>query len=286
MSEMKITPLEIRQKSFEKNFRGYDKEEVSSFLVSLSQEWEKMMDEKKGLEIKLEQVQKESAKLREVEDSLFKTLKAAEDTGANMIEQANKTAELILKEAQMNSDAMLSEAKSKSRAIIESAENNAKRIMEDLKEDSGVLVGDYEDLLAQREVIIRNLRNLSNDCLETIKHSQEDLKRVDMGAHSKLVKAMSRKVSFDEEEEISKPVAKRQEEDKGKSDATATTPPVSTPGNTIQEEAPETPKADPSQGSENVISREEDQKKDESRPSQSSGESKQKTSGSFFDQFD
>ena len=29
---MKVTPLEIRKKSFEKVFRGYDKDEVNAFL--------------------------------------------------------------------------------------------------------------------------------------------------------------------------------------------------------------------------------------------------------------
>ena len=36
---MNITPLEIRQKEFEKGFRGYDNDEVSAFLNSLSIEW-------------------------------------------------------------------------------------------------------------------------------------------------------------------------------------------------------------------------------------------------------
>ena len=41
---MKITPLEIRQKSFEKVFRGYDKDEVAAFLQILGSEWEKSSD--------------------------------------------------------------------------------------------------------------------------------------------------------------------------------------------------------------------------------------------------
>ena len=110
---MKITPLEIRQKSFEKKLRGYDKDEVSAFLLSLSNEWERVLDENKEYKIKLDQAQKEVQKLREVESSLFKTLKTAEDTGANLIDQANKTAELHMKEVQMNADALMSEAKSK-----------------------------------------------------------------------------------------------------------------------------------------------------------------------------
>ena len=103
---MKITPLEIRQKTFEKKLRGYDKDEVNAFLLTLSQEWERMIDISKELKIKLETAEREVQKLREVESSLFKTLKTAEDTGANMIEQENKTAELHMRETQMNEDAI------------------------------------------------------------------------------------------------------------------------------------------------------------------------------------
>jgi DivIVA domain-containing protein len=73
--DMKITPLEIRQKTFEKNFRGYEKDEVHAFLLTLSQEWERLMDENKELRIKLEGTEREVGKLREVESSLYKTLK-------------------------------------------------------------------------------------------------------------------------------------------------------------------------------------------------------------------
>ena len=70
---MKITPIEIRKKTFEKVFRGFDKDEVIAFLQILSTEWEKSVDEKKEVVIKLEAAEKEIAKLREVENSLYKT---------------------------------------------------------------------------------------------------------------------------------------------------------------------------------------------------------------------
>ena len=155
---MKITPLDIRQKTFEKNFRGYDKEEVTAFLGYLAQEWEKLVDEKNALKAKYEQAEKEASKLREVEQSLFKTLKTAEDTGASIIEQANKTAELILKEAQMNADALHAESKTKARNLVDRAENQAKTIIEDLKEDVQLLVDNYEKLQAQRDYLLKNLK--------------------------------------------------------------------------------------------------------------------------------
>ena len=90
---MRITPLEIRQKSFERQLRGYDKDEVTAFLMTLSQEWERLQDEVKEYKIKLESSEREVGKLREVESSLYKTLKTAEDTGASVIDQAKKAAE-------------------------------------------------------------------------------------------------------------------------------------------------------------------------------------------------
>ena len=60
---MRITPLDIRQKTFEKNFRGYEKDEVNAFLLSLSQEWERIVDENKELRIKLESTEREVTKL-------------------------------------------------------------------------------------------------------------------------------------------------------------------------------------------------------------------------------
>src|SRR5690606_12289838 len=125
---MRITPLEIRQKSFEKIFRGYDKDEVTAFLTLLSQEWEKINDEKKMLELKYEQSQKESEKLRQVEGSLFRTLKSVEDTGAAIIEEANKTAELILQDARQKAAEVTADAEKQAREKIDAAESHTKSV--------------------------------------------------------------------------------------------------------------------------------------------------------------
>jgi cell division initiation protein len=190
---MKITPLDIRQKTFEKNFRGYDKDEVATFLSYLSQEWEKLTEEKNALKIKYEHAEKEASKLREVEQSLFKTLKTAEDTGASIIEQANKTAELILKEAQMNADALNAESKGNARNLIDQAESHAKNIMEDLKVDVNLLVENYEKLLDQRDYLIKNIKRTVSDTLENVKITQEGFVEIDSGIHTRIVKDLQRK---------------------------------------------------------------------------------------------
>jgi cell division initiation protein len=193
---MKITPLEIRQKTFEKIFRGYDKDEVNSFLNFLSQEWDKVMDENKLLQIKLQQSEKESAKLRQVEDSLFKTLKSAEDTGASIIEQANKTAELILKEANMNAEELQTGSRNQAKDILDSADAQARTIMEDLREDVAALIESYETLLAQREIVLKNLKNIATETLENVNFAKEELKRIDVTAHARVVKELNRQSSY------------------------------------------------------------------------------------------
>jgi len=132
---MKITPLDIRQKSFEKAFRGYDKGEVEAFLTSLSHEWERLLQEREQQMKQIGQLEKEVDKLREVENSLYKALKTAEDTGNNMIEQANKSAELHLQETRLNAENLKQEAQEGARKIVEAAEQRKRHILDQMEQE-------------------------------------------------------------------------------------------------------------------------------------------------------
>lgn len=201
---MKITPLEIRQKTFEKAFRGLDKDEVNAFLLSLSHEWERMLDENKDFKSRCENLEKEVQKLREVESTLFKTLKTAEDTGANLIDQANKTAELHMKETQINSEAMINEAKRRAKAIIEKADAQAREIVEEMNREVKELEENYRIIENQRDNVVSQLKLLSGDVMDKV----SKLKGQEAGGiedHLKKVKKMLRETSDnapDESKEI------------------------------------------------------------------------------------
>ncbi len=190
---MNITPLEIRQKEFEKGFRGYDKDEVKAFLNSLSIEWERMNDQCKELKYKLEAAENEVKKLREVENSLFKTLKTAEDTGANMIEQATKTAELHMKETEMKADALMSEAKNRAKSIIEDAENKARTIVDDMEDEIRQLEQVYRSLDANKTSLMSDLKMLAEDIITKIGR-HEDFP-ADIKPHLKKAKEVSREIN-------------------------------------------------------------------------------------------
>lgn len=165
---MKVTPLEIRQKTFERTLRGYDKDEVTAFLLTLSVEWERVQDETKEMRIKLEATEREVTKLREVESSLYRTLKTAEDTGANVIDQANKAAELHLKEVQLKAEALLNEAKTKARNTVEQAESTSRQMLDEMEERLKSLVENYKSIESERDNLLSNLKRIGDETLDKV----------------------------------------------------------------------------------------------------------------------
>lgn len=190
---MKITPLEIRQKQFEKVLRGYDKDEVSAFLLSLSQEWERAQDEVKEMRIKLDATEREVAKLREVESSLYKTLKTAEDTGSNMIDQANKTAELHMRETQLKAEAMLQEAKTKAKDIIEGADSTAKQMLDEMEERLKALVQSYKNLESNRDNLLSDLKRLAAETIDRVERTKSKANEFNPDQHLTLARREAKK---------------------------------------------------------------------------------------------
>jgi cell division initiation protein len=193
---MRVTPLEIRQKSFEKHFRGYDKDEVNGFLLTLSQEWERTLDENKELRMKLENTEREVLKLREVEGSLYKTLKTAEDTGANVIEQARHAAELNLRESQFKAEAILNESKTKAKNIIEESDMRAKDILADMEERFKILVDNYKKLESTRDDLISELKRLAGDTLDRVERARSIAIEFDADQHLNQVRRETKKAIF------------------------------------------------------------------------------------------
>ncbi|GAB2788232.1 hypothetical protein GCM10027275_36330 [Rhabdobacter roseus] len=165
---MKISPIDIRQHTFEKVFRGYNVDEVNAFLNSLSQEWERIMNEQKMLKMQLEIAEKELNKLKDVEMTLFRTLKTAEDTSGQITEQANKAAEKYLQESRQKSDELLNEAKRKASMLIQDAENQSKYIKEEILNELKNQDRDFKAMEKYRDNLIVQLRTLVSTTSETV----------------------------------------------------------------------------------------------------------------------
>jgi cell division initiation protein len=170
---MKITPIEIRQKSFEKKaFGGYDKDEVTAFLQALSQEWEKVNNEMRELKLKLEMAEKEVSQLRQVETSLFKTLKTAEDTGTFIVEQARKDAEIKIKEAQLKADEILADARNQAKTMVQKADVKAKNFLQESLTEMKKIKQECVMLEDYRDNLISELKNMAYSMLDKANRSE------------------------------------------------------------------------------------------------------------------
>lgn len=162
---MKVTPLEIRQKQFEKKtFGGLDKDEVQAYLNSLSLAWEKMLEEHTNLRSRLENSEREVEKLREVESALYKTMKSAEETSQKTVEHSAQQAQLIVQEAKLKAETLIQEARWKAGKAMEQAEEFTRKSYNEM-------VGQVKVL----EVELRHIENLKDTFLSEIKLIARDL---------------------------------------------------------------------------------------------------------------
>lgn len=286
-NQKNMTAAEIRQKSFEKNFRGYDKDEVTAYLQSLAEAWDKLVQEKNELERRVETSEREAKKLKDVEESLFRTLKTAEDTGASIIEEANKASEEILAEAHQNANSMLQDAKQKSQYLVESAEAKAKEILDNLRADVNGALENYEKLIQQRVLVLKNLEKLSTDLGQSIAESNKTFEKVNIQVHADLIEELQNNDAFT----IAKIAEIHQEEELTYNTSNTFEVEIEQTVQSESEDVPETMETEETVTSEEVSSEEAPIEEprlevEESKIEAEENKHKQNKEGSFFDNLD
>lgn len=107
---MKLTPLEIKQQTFEKGLRGYDTADVQSFLTLVSNEFEHLLNKNKELEQEIDKLVERVKHYERVEDALHETLQTAKESVEQKISGARQEAKSTLEKAEMEADAIIKEA--------------------------------------------------------------------------------------------------------------------------------------------------------------------------------
>lgn len=102
-----LTPIDIQNQTFNRSLRGYDPDEVRTFLRQVAQEWAALLEEKHSLKQKVEQLSADLAKYKEMENILQRTLLQAEEASRLTLQNAEKNAALLLQEAQQKADEMI-----------------------------------------------------------------------------------------------------------------------------------------------------------------------------------
>lgn len=165
---MKITPIEIRQHTFDKGLRGYRTEDVDAFLSSLSQEWERVLSEQKMLKMQLELAERELSKFKEIEMTLFRTLKNAEDSSSQVADQATRAAEQHIAEARRKSDELLADAKKRSVLMVQDAENQARYMKDNILNDLKALDHDFKAMERYKDNLMIQIRTLASNAIDSV----------------------------------------------------------------------------------------------------------------------
>jgi len=108
---MKIAPIDIRQQRFSVKFRGFDPQEVDTFLEMVADELEDMVRENDRLKEQQKKLEMQIEELGANEGGVRKTLLAAQTLREDISANAKKEAELIIRDARSTANEIIGSMK-------------------------------------------------------------------------------------------------------------------------------------------------------------------------------
>lgn len=139
---MKLTPLDIHQKEFRHVLRGYNEEEVDSFLDEVANEFERLFQENIDLKEQVERLQKKLAQYENFEQTLQDTMIAAQKSAEDIQNNAKRAGELIIRDAELKSKEMMQEAFSQHQTF-ETNFTNLKKMADDFRDRFKTILEEY-----------------------------------------------------------------------------------------------------------------------------------------------
>lgn len=141
---MNVSPLDLRQAKFNTSLRGFDKIEVTSFLMAAADDYEQALRETDRLRQDVSRMEAVLNEYREHEKSLKTTLMAAQKLADDITGQAESEAQRIVREAQSRSDLLLEKTQAR---------------LEDVQREIDGLKLKRRDVETSLEATIQTLRN-------------------------------------------------------------------------------------------------------------------------------
>jgi len=114
---MKFTPLNIQQQEFSKGLKGYKQEEVRTFLLSVADSYEEILNENNELKSEIESLKKKNLEFQKIEKSLQDTLLSAQENSTKAVEDARKKTGFLVKDAEEKATKILESAKKEADGI-------------------------------------------------------------------------------------------------------------------------------------------------------------------------
>ena len=147
-----LTPLDIHNKKFKKEFRGYDPAEVDTFIAEVEKSYERLLQDNMDLKENVERLTTKLEHYQHMEATLHSTLVIAQETAEEVKLNAKRESELMMKEVEVRGQRLMDEATAKVRRM------NV----------------EYEELRKQAQVFRIRQKTLLSAQLEMLKKDEED----------------------------------------------------------------------------------------------------------------
>lgn len=112
-----ITPMDIHNKTFSRQIRGYAQDEVNTFLEELAKDYERIYREHREMEEEMDTIRTKLRNYEKMEATMSNTLVMAQETADNVKKNAHKEAELSIREAQNEAHKIVADAEAARRRM-------------------------------------------------------------------------------------------------------------------------------------------------------------------------
>jgi cell division initiation protein len=181
---MNVSPLDLRQQRFRNALRGYDKIEVTSFLMAVADDYEQALRDVDRLRTDLTRMEAVLNEHREHERGLKAALMAAQKLAEDITSRAEDEARRLIREAQERSDLILQKSQAR---------------LEDVQREIDGLKLKRRDVETSIEATIQTLRNTLEYVREQEARDREEKILLHRPRHSEAQSESAAKESDDAE---------------------------------------------------------------------------------------
>ena len=158
----KITPLDISKKQFSTSFRGFDVNEVETFLEMITDELETMIRKNEELKESLVKREREIKEIKERESSMRKTLDGLQQVLTDERARAEEKGKQVIREAELKASEVLMKSKEEQSALKNDI-RQLKRTRREFLAKVGSLIDSYKKIIEQDQQSLDAEINVDSD---------------------------------------------------------------------------------------------------------------------------
>jgi len=168
-----LTPLDIHKKEFRRVFRGYDEEQVDSFLDQVIMDYEKLYRDNQELKERLKRTEGSMAQYQEMEEVLKNTLVMAQKNADELRKNTESEVQLMMEKAREKAYRTVNRAEQEAREILSRAEQQASKLVSEAEKRVRQLLDRYEEIEKQVQVFRIKFKSLLEAELQLLEREEE-----------------------------------------------------------------------------------------------------------------